>query len=79
MSGMFRINFRDIGKGLVTAVFSSVVVVLYSVTVKEGFNLFTADWAVIGEQALSAGFVALVGYLGKNAITDSSGKVGGVL
>ena len=79
MSEMLRLNFRDIAKGLVTAVFSSIVVVLYSVTVTEGFNLFTADWAGIGQQALSAGFVALIGYLGKNAITDSSGRVGGVL
>ena len=76
---MFRLNLRDISKGLVTAIFSSVVVVLYSVTAKEGFDLFNADWAAIGQQALSAGFVTLIGYLGKNAITDSTGKVGGVL
>lgn len=79
MSEIFRLNVKDFGKGAVTAVVAAVVITLYGVVSQVGFDVFSADWGGVLSSALNAALAAFVGYIGKNFISDSEGKVLGRL
>ena len=76
-SKFLRLNINDVVRGLITAIFTAVIVTLYGAVNQAGFDIFTADWGVIASTALSAGFSAFIGYLGKNVMTAENGKVFG--
>ncbi len=78
-SGFMRLNLGDLGRGAVCAIASGILLSLLSIAGQANFDLFTVDWASVGHAAVNAGFAAFVGYLTKNLITDSSGKVFGRL
>lgn len=73
-SGMYKLNLKDFGKGAVSAVFAAVVVSLLGYFNQGDINPFTADWAYVGNLAISAAFSAFVGYVGKNFLSTSDGK-----
>ena len=75
-SSFLKLNMGDVSRGLATAVFTAIVVVVYGVTQQAEFNLFTADWGAILGSSVNAGFAALIGYLGKNLLS-TDGKVFG--
>lgn len=75
MSNLFRLNLNDLVKGAVTAVVAGFVFTLGGLLQTTGFNLFSANWGEILTTAVNAGFAALVGYLGKNLLTDDKGGV----
>lgn len=79
MSEMFKLKINDLMKGAITAAITAVVAMVYVIFQTPDFNLFSADWMSIGKEVFNAAFLAFVGYLGKNLITDSEGKVGGVI
>lgn len=65
-SKIFRLNLRDIGKGIVTAIFSAIAMSVYqSIESKTGI-----DVREIGQVAASAG----IGYLLKNLFDNSKGE-----
>lgn len=68
MSDIGKLNWKDFGKGLVVTVLSAVITYLYQV-VQSGS--FVVDWQVIGQVALSSG----LGYILKNLLSDTEGKV----
>lgn len=74
-SGMFRLDWKDVAKGLATAVLSAVVLYLADLTKVPGFDLGALPWDTLIKVGLTAG----IGYLAKNFFTDSQGKLGGVL
>lgn len=74
---MFRLGWRDLVKGAVTAVIAAVVVTLYGVVTQPGFDLFAADWNAIAVTAINAAFAGFFGYVGKNLLSDESGKLFG--
>lgn len=76
-SKLFRLNINDLFKGAVTAVIAGVVISLAGVVQQAGFDVFSADWGAILSSAVSAGVAAFVGYVGKNFVSDSEGKVFG--
>jgi hypothetical protein len=63
-SGLFSINVKDVLKGIVVAVLTSVLTVVYE-TVSKGSLTF--DWKAIGIAAATSGF----GYLIKNVFTPA--------
>lgn len=65
MSGIFKLDWRDLIKGLVVAV---LVAVLYKAQ-ELGIDL--------GNPYLNTGATALVAYLLKNLVTDENNKLGG--
>lgn len=75
MSKMFNLDSNDFAKGAITSIVAAVVAVLYGVVFKEGFDLFNTDWMEIGKMTVNAAVYAFVGYIGKNFMTDSHGKV----
>ena len=69
-SAFFRLNLKDLGRGAVVAVLAAVFPLLQGALSGGAFDL-DAIWKV------AAG--ALLGYLAKNFLSDSEGKLGGVL
>lgn len=70
-SKLFRVNFGDVGRGIVVAVFAAVLAKLAAVVNVPGFSFASYDWTSLIGVAVSA----CVGYLSKNFFTDSSGTV----
>lgn len=73
-SQMFTINLKDVGKGLVTAFFTGVVISIAGVVTQNGFNVFHADWQNIMNIALSGGVATFIGYITKNFLSTPDGK-----
>jgi len=67
-SPIFTLNTNDFLKGLIMAVLSSVITVVYQ-TVETGSLIF--DWKTIGTIALTSG----IAYIMKNLFTNSTGKL----
>lgn len=67
MSTFLNLNSSDFIKGLIMAVLSSVITVVYQ-TVEAGSLVF--DWKAIGTMALTAALA----YIMKNLFTNSTGK-----
>jgi hypothetical protein len=67
-STFLSLNSKDFIKGLVVAVLSSVVAILYS-TVQAGSLAF--DWTTIGTVALTSA----LGYIMKNLFTNSNDEL----
>lgn len=65
-SSIFTLNTGDFLKGLIMAVLSSVITVIYQ-TIEAGSLVF--DWKAIGTMALTAGLA----YIMKNLFTNSNG------
>jgi hypothetical protein len=66
MSTFLNLNSSDFIKGLLMAVLSSVITVVYQ-TVEAGSLVF--DWKAIGTMA----FTAAIAYIMKNLFTNSTG------
>jgi len=66
-STLFNLNSTDFLKGLIMAVLSSVITVVYQ-TVEAGSLVF--DWKAIGTMALTSA----IAYIMKNLFTNSTGK-----
>lgn len=71
MTTLFSVSWKDMVKGLVTAVLAVVVVSAYQMTTGNS----PIDWHQLGHLALASG----LGYLVKNFFTDANGKLLGVL
>jgi hypothetical protein len=70
MSTFLNLNSSDFIKGLIMAVLSSVITVVYQ-TVEAGSLTF--DWKAIGTMALTSALA----YIMKNLFTNSTGKLFG--
>jgi len=68
MSTFLNLNSSDFIKGLIMAVLSSVITVVYQ-TVEAGSLVF--DWKAIGTMALTSALA----YIMKNLFTNSTGKL----
>ena len=68
---MFSLNWRDLFKGAVVTVLSSVFGYIYLSLQTMSFDI---DWNKLAFVALTA----LVGYLAKNLISDKQGDVAGI-
>ena len=75
MSNLLNLNLRDLFKGLVTAILSGIIAYLYDA-------VSTGNLQLSMEMLQKVGFVALLaglGYLSKNLLTASDGKILGSL
>jgi hypothetical protein len=69
-SEFLKLNIRDVGKAVVTAVISAVLVAVYALFQEKGFNWTQQDLMNILNAAVASGF----GYIIKNFFTTSDGK-----
>lgn len=74
-SGIFKLNIRDVVKGLVVAVLTPVFAALLHAMSVPGFDFMVYDWQSLGMLGLSAG----AAYLLKNLFSDDQGKVFGAI
>ena len=80
-SELFRLNLKDVAKGLVSAVLGAVCVsvigVLQSV-LAPGVDVLSIDFAELGKQLLNTAILAaqasFFGYISKNFLSDSQGR-----
>lgn len=72
-SAFFHLNLSDLSKGLVVAVLVAVLGAIQQLLSGHGFDFASYDWASVIDVAWKAG----VAYLGKNLVSDKSGKVFG--
>jgi hypothetical protein len=66
-SSIFTLDNKDFIKGLLVAVLSAVITILYN-TIESGSLTF--DWKAIGTMALTSA----LGYILKNLLTNSTGQ-----
>ena len=66
-SNFLNLNFKDILKGLLTAIITAISAYIYE-AIQSG-NLTAIDWKFVGSTAL----IAAIGYLTKNLLTNSEG------
>lgn len=75
---MFTINLGDIPRGIAVAILTGAWISIAGLFVA-GFDVFSADWVSIGKVAVDGGFFSFVGYINKNLVTASNGKLFGVI
>lgn len=75
MSDLFKLKTNDFIKGAVTALITGAILSLASAVNQSGFDIFQANWTVIGNTALNAAIATFFGYIVKNFITDQNGKL----
>lgn len=73
MPSLFRLNQGDFLRGLVVAVLAAVFTQLAAVANTPGFDIMLFDWT----ETLKIAVAAAVGYVSKNFLTDSEGKIFG--
>ena len=73
-TGIFKFNFQELKSSLVNALVVAVITVLYGVSIKEGFDVFSANWLEIGRMVLNASIAAFTGSIGKHLLTDNEGN-----
>lgn len=78
-SAFGKLKANDFVRGAVTAVFAAIIMVVYGYIQQPDFNVFDANWGAILAQAFNSAVISFVAYLGKNAVTDSNGKIFGAL
>ena len=73
MSNLFKLDGKDLLRGLVVAVAASILSLAVRLIESKGFHLDIVDAQTILSTAILAG----LSYLSKNLLTDSQGKLGG--
>lgn len=70
-SQLFKIDWKDVVKGIVLAMLTAVVAWIVQALGTPGFSLSQVDWNEIGKIALTSG----LGYILKNYLSDDNGRV----
>lgn len=78
-SELFKLNPGDIARGIVTAVLTGAALAVVGIVNTVGFDIFSADWNLIGHLAANGAFSGFIGYIVKNFLTTSDGKVLGFI
>jgi len=78
-NGFLTLSKNSVLDSVVNAVFTAVLFAVGATVGSAGFDVFTADWGMVFHVAINAGFVALVGTLGKNFVSTNDGKVFGAI
>lgn len=77
-NGIFKLDWASIGDAVLTAVVTAVIVALVQLVSTSGFDLFTANWVMIGHNMANIAFIAGVVSLGKDFLSTNSGSLLGV-
>ena len=74
-SQLFSLNWSDVGKGFIVAVFSAIITALAALINVPGFSFGSVNW----QSLLGVGLIAGISYLTKNFLSDSQGKFLGTI
>lgn len=78
-SGIFGLTSNDLIKSAVSAVFAAVVVALAGIVAAPGFDVFAMDWNMVLKLVVNVSISTLIGDIGRRFMTDSQGKLFGVV
>lgn len=78
-SGIFKLYTSDFVRGLITAIFSAVIIALYAIVTVGDFSFFNVNWNVVGKQMTDVAGVTFVSYVFKNLLSDKKGAVLGII
>jgi putative Mn2+ efflux pump MntP len=73
MSEYLKLSWSDLANGLAVAIFTAILQFLYQFVGEHGLNFSATDWT----QLLGVALLAALGYLSKNFLKDSDGKLVG--
>ena len=74
-NGIFTTSWKVLGESVLTAIVAAILTAIVAVAVTNGFNVFTANWAMIGQGMVNIGFIAGVTTLGKDFLSTNSGSL----
>ncbi len=77
-NGIFTTNWTALGEAVLTAAIFAILAAFVTIVSSGNFNLFTADWAQIGQNMANIGFIAGVVSLGKDLLTTNQGSLLGI-
>ncbi len=77
-NGIFKINFVNVADAMLTGVLAAVIAALVTLVTTSGFNVFTANWIMIGQNMTNLAVIAAVVSLGKDFFSTSNGSLLGV-
>lgn len=72
MSNFLALNWKDFGKGLILAVLTAVLGLVYTLLKDKGFDLSNADF----QEILKVAIIAFLGYITKNFLSNNEGQLG---
>ena len=85
-SKMYRLDVRDVLRGIATAIVAAVLLavgtVIHAVITAPGFDIANVEWMALLHQIINTSIIAaegaLAGYLGKNFLSDENGAIFGL-
>lgn len=76
-NGIFTLSLNDLFRSVITAVFVAVIMSLGTFILAQGFDLFTADWKLIGRTIANVSLITLFARLTEKLLSDRQGRVFG--
>ncbi len=73
--GYLQLNLKDLGSAGINAVIAAIFIGLAGIVTTQGFDVFHADWVVIGHSVVNWAFAAFFGSVGKDLLSNKQGKV----
>lgn len=77
-NGIFKIDWAMIADAVLTAIIAAIVVAAVQLVTTAGFDVFTADWVMIGKNMTNLAVIAGVVSFGKDFLSTNSGRILGV-
>jgi hypothetical protein len=77
-NGIFKLDWASIGEAVLTAVVFAILGGFVTIVAGGDFNIFTANWPLIGQNMANLGFVAGVVSLGKDILSTNNGSLLGI-
>lgn len=77
-NGLFKLGWSDVLDSVVTAVFVAVIIGLAGIVQQPNFDVFTANWGMIGASMVNYAFITLIGTLAKSFMSTNTGAVLGI-
>lgn len=77
MSDLYKLTSSDFAKGAVMAVLTGFLLPVAAAIQTPNFSFATVNWHQVLVLAINGALVGFVGYISKNFLSDSQGKVFG--
>lgn len=71
---MYKINFKDIGKGLIMAILSGALLPLFAMAQSPEFNIANLNWEAVYSLAANGAALGFISYIIKNFFSDDRGR-----
>ncbi len=78
-SSFLTFTSRDAVQAAINAVVAAIIIGLGSIVAKDGFDLFSVDYAALLRDVINWAFAAFVGSLGKDLLTTKQGNLLGMI